>query len=71
MNKFKIGDIIHYNRNSFSCRGFLTVLVLKPWNVHGGGYSVYTLSDEAGYLKDGDIHFLTDARAEFYEVRTK
>ena len=47
-------------------------MVLKPWNIHlGGGYSVYTLSDEAGYLKDGDIHYLTDARANLYEVRTK
>jgi len=75
MNKFKIGDIIHFDRNSFSCRGFLTVMVIKPWEKVDhpdgapSGYSVYTLNDEAGYLKGGDIHFLTSTRAKLYELR--
>jgi len=71
MNEYKTGDIIHYNRNSFSCRGFLTVMIMKSWYRGGAyGYTVYTLLDEAGYLKKGDVHFLSASRVKFYELRS-
>jgi len=65
--RFNPGDIVSRNRDTPSCRGKITAIVIEQ-NPPSGGYYTLILGDDAGYLESGDTYYLSDVQSAGYEA---